>query len=220
MASYYFEERTMETTPLNRFDESYRARTPPWVIGEPQPAVVELEKAGQIRGVVLDAGCGAGEHTIHLANLGYDVLGVDFSPAAVELARANAEAKGVNARFDVVDALRLPAEARYDTVVDSALFHVFGDADRRDYVHSLAGACRQGGIVHVLALSDQGPGFGPQISDTTIRDAFDDGWVIEELRDTSYRGIVTRDVEVNALGATLGSTVDLPAWLARIRRSP
>jgi SAM-dependent methyltransferase len=205
-------------TPLTRFDELYRTSTPPWVIGEPQPAVIELESAGRIRGAVLDVGCGAGEHTVHLARLGYDVLGTDFSPAAVSLARANAGARGVDAHFEVLDALRLPAAGRFGTVLDSALFHVFDDTDRREYVRSLAGACRRGGLVHVLALSDRGPGFGPRISDTIIRTAFDEAWVIEEIKETIYRGVVTEQADADTLDTTLGSTVDLPAWLARIRR--
>ena len=52
----------MDKTPdLSRFDEFYRTSTPPWVIGEPQPAIVELERAGLIRGKVLDVGCGTGD---------------------------------------------------------------------------------------------------------------------------------------------------------------
>jgi hypothetical protein len=39
----------METTPpLDRFDEAYRSRSAPWVIGEPQAAIVELERADWI----------------------------------------------------------------------------------------------------------------------------------------------------------------------------
>ena len=132
------------------------------MIGEPQPAIVELEQAGLIRGKVLDVGCGTGEHTILLTRLGYDVLGIDFAPEAVEQARGNAEAKGVAARFEVADAMNLPDEPGYDTIVDSALFHIFDDADRPKYVASLHNACRPGGIVHVLALSDAGRGFGPR----------------------------------------------------------
>ncbi len=75
----------METTPpLDRFDEAYRSRSAPWVIGEPQPAIVELQRAGWIHSKVLDVGCGTGEHTILLTRLGYDVLGIDFAPHAVE----------------------------------------------------------------------------------------------------------------------------------------
>jgi 2-polyprenyl-3-methyl-5-hydroxy-6-metoxy-1,4-benzoquinol methylase len=84
----------MDATPtLSRFDNAYKTGTAPWVIGEPQPAIVELERAGWISSKVLDVGCGTGEHTILLTRLGYRVLGIDFSPHAVEQARANAAEK-------------------------------------------------------------------------------------------------------------------------------
>jgi SAM-dependent methyltransferase len=208
----------MDTTPaLSRFDDFYRSSTPPWVIGEPQPAIVELERSGLIRGKVLDVGCGTGEHTMLLTRLGYDVLGIDFSPQAVEQARRNAEAKGVSARLEVADAMNLGDEPRYDTIVDSALFHIFDDADRPKYVASLHNACRPGGIVHVLALSDAGRGFGPEVSDEVIREAFADGWELEALDTTTYRGIVT-EVHAGALDLPVGTRVDEPAWLARARR--
>ncbi len=109
-----------DTTPaLALFDQAYRTGTPPWVIDEPQPAIVALEQQGRIRGKVLDAGCGAGEHTILLARNGYDVLGIDFAPAAVALARDNARAAGVDARFAVADALHLPDGEVYDTIIDT-----------------------------------------------------------------------------------------------------
>ena len=185
------------------------------MIGEPQPAVVELERAGLIRGAVLDVGCGTGEHTILLTRLGYDVLGIDFAPEAIEQARRNAE--GVGARFEVADALNLRDQPGYDTIVDSALFHIFDDGDRPRYVASLHNACRPGGLVHVLALSDAGRGFGPQVSGETIRDAFGDGWELEALEPTTYRGVVT-EVHAEQIGLPVGTRVDEPAWLARARR--
>jgi SAM-dependent methyltransferase len=207
-----------ETTPSqSRFDDAYANGSPPWVIGEPQPAVVDLERAGAFRGAVLDAGCGAGEHTILLAGLGYDVVGVDFAPHAVELARSNAAARGVDARFEVADALSFEPAPRFDTVIDSALFHVFDAADRRRYVASLHGVCRPGAVVHVLALSDAGRGFGPQVSEADVRGAFTDGWTLESLEVTSYRGVVG-PAHADALGLSVGSRVEEPAWLARIRR--
>ena len=44
------------------------------MIGEPQPAIVELVRAGVISGRMLDGGCATGEHTILLTRSGYDVL--------------------------------------------------------------------------------------------------------------------------------------------------
>jgi cyclopropane fatty-acyl-phospholipid synthase-like methyltransferase len=206
----------METTPgMLRFDDAYRSGTAPWVIGEPQPAVIALERGGLLRGKVLDIGCGAGEHTILLTRLGYDVLGVDYAPNAIARARENAEARGVDARFEVADAMAL--EGRYDTVLDSALFHIFDDADRARYVDSLRGVCPSGARVHVLALSDKGRGFGPEVSEAVIREAFADGWELEALDETTYRGVVG-EAHAEALGLPVGAQVDEPAWLARARR--
>jgi SAM-dependent methyltransferase len=208
----------MDTTPaFSLFDDAYQARTAPWVIGEPQPAIVELQRTGVISGKVLDVGCGAGEHTILLTRLGYDVLGIDYSPNAVEQARENAAAKGVDARFEVGDAMNLGGEQVYDTIIDSALFHIFDDADRPKYVASLHDACRPGGLVHVLALSDAGRGFGPEVSEAVIRGAFGDGWVLEALDNTTYRGVVG-EPHSEALDLPVGARVDEPAWLARARR--
>ncbi|MGE0220184.1 class I SAM-dependent methyltransferase [Mycolicibacterium sp.] len=209
----------MDTTPtVSRFDELYRSATPPWVIGEPQPAIAGLVEAGGITGRVLDIGCGTGEHTILLARLGYDVLGVDGAPTAIAQARRNAAERGVGARFEVGDALSLDDPAGYDTVVDSALFHVFDDADRARYVRSLHGAVRPGGIVYVLALSDAGRGLGPQVSEATIRSAFGAGWTIDEVAEARYRGVVTEG-NAGAVGLPVGTRVDEPAWLARVRRT-
>jgi SAM-dependent methyltransferase len=208
----------MDSTPtLSRFDDAYKTRTAPWVIGEPQPAIVELQRAGWIHSNVLDTGCGTGEHTILLTRLGYEVLGIDFAPHAVEQARANAAEKGVDARFEVADAMNLGAEPGYQTIVDSALFHIFDDADRARYVNSLHTAVRPGGLVHVLALSDAGRGFGPEVSEAEIRGAFGDGWELEALGATTYRGVV-QEAQADAIGLPVGSRVDEPAWLARARR--
>ncbi|HEX2212335.1 MAG TPA: class I SAM-dependent methyltransferase [Mycobacterium sp.] len=209
----------MDRTPtLSTFDDFYKHQTPPWVIGEPQAAVEELERAGLINGRVLDVGCGTGEHTILLARRGYDVLGVDGSPAAVEQSRRNAAQQGVDARFAVADALDLGSAPTYDTVLDSALFHIFDDADRPRYVASLHRATTVGSTVHVLALSDAGRGFGPQVSEATLRDAFRAGWELDSLTTTTYRGVVT-EIHAAELGLAPGTRVDEPAWLARFRRT-
>lgn len=209
----------METSvPQSIFDSAYEARSAPWIIDEPQPAITALERDGWIRGEVLDAGCGTGEHTIQLARLGYQVHGIDSSSRAIEYARENASRHEVAARFEVADALRLGNEPRYDTVIDSALFHVFSPADRLVYTSSLHAACRPGALVHVLALSDAEPGLGPQISDTAIREAFVDGWVLEDLRPSRYRVIVGPE-DGPRLGLPVGRPADMVAWLARARRS-
>lgn len=86
------------------------------------------------------------------------------------------------------------------------------------YVRSLHGVTAPGALVAVLALSDAGRGFGPQVSEDDLRGAFGEGWSLEELSRTTYRGVVT-DVHADALRLDVGSRVDEPAWLLRARRT-
>lgn len=217
----------MAEHPVQMWNSAYDDDTAPWVVGEPQPEIIELERAGWIGGRVLDPGAGAGEHTIALTRLGYDVLGIDLSPSAVHYAQKNATNKGVpNARFAVADVTASDFDTRqfgtFDTIVDSALFHVFGtDPEARAaYVRGLHALCKPGGLMHVLALSDTDPGFGPRISDSLIRDSFSEGWDIEDLRPAQYRGRVTETIAEEAAQAGLPQEgqVDTAAWLVRIRR--
>lgn len=200
-----------------RFTSAYETNTAPWVIGEPQPAVVALEKSAVLRGAILDVGCGLGEHTILLTRLGYDVRGIDYVAEAITQARRNASDQGVPARFEVADALDMPAQPSYDTILDSALFHIFSDDDRPRYVASLQRVTEPGAVVHILALSDAGRGFGPQVSEQTIRSAVGTGWHLDALTTTTYRGVVGQ-AHAGVLGLPVGALVDEPAWLAAVRR--
>jgi SAM-dependent methyltransferase len=106
---------------LSVFDDAYATRTAPWVIGQPQPAIVTLERKGWVGGKVLDVGCGTEKHTTYLSALCHDVYGLDSSPRAVEQARANAAARNVEVPFQVADALAPGDDTTYGTVIDSAL---------------------------------------------------------------------------------------------------
>ncbi|MEJ2871059.1 class I SAM-dependent methyltransferase [Actinomycetospora sp. OC33-EN08] len=210
------------TTPTT-FEDAYRRGEPPWVIDQPQPAVVEIEREGVLAGRVLDLGCGTGEHTILLARLGYRVLGADAAPAAIERARDRARLAGVDAEFTVADAMDpvdLGDLGRFTTILDSALFHVFDPDDRARYARALTGVVEPGGRVIVLALSTRGPGFGPQIDDDAVPQAFvAPDWEVEAVRPSTYRGRVTHPDQADDLGRGIGELVDLPATLALVRRT-
>jgi SAM-dependent methyltransferase len=171
----------MSTGPpeRSRFDDAYEQNAAPWDIGRPQPALAA--RADTFRGAVLDAGCGTGEHALLAASLGLDATGVDASPAAIELARAKAVARGLRATFVVGDATAL--SGRFDTVVDSGLFHVLDDADREAFVDGLASVLTRGGRYTMLCFSDRQPGdWGPRrISRDDLLDSFRDGWRIVSI---------------------------------------
>ena len=92
---------------------------------------LEREATARARGRVLDLGCGAGRHSIHLQANGHDVLGIDSSRGAVEVARA----RGLH------DARRLAVQdvtehlGRFDTVL--MMCNNFGLAGSSDATRAL-----------------------------------------------------------------------------------
>ena len=78
------------------------------------------------------------------------MTGLDGSAAAVEQARQRAADAGASVTFDVADATKLTGyDGRFDTVVDSALFHCLDDEGRQAYAASLYRATRPGARWHL-----------------------------------------------------------------------
>ena len=165
------------------FEEIY-AGEPPWDIGRPQAAFVRLAETGQVRGRVLDVGCGTGEHALMAAGLGLEATGIDVAPTAIRLARQKAEERGLDATFLVQDALDLSSFGhQYDTVLDCGVFHVFNDEDRARFVESLSALTVRGGRYHMLCFSDRQTGdWGPRrVTEAELRTSFVDGWQVESI---------------------------------------
>ena len=91
--------------------------------------------------------------------------------------------------FLVKDAMTLKDwTERFDNVIDSGLFHVFNDHDRRRYVDGLASVLKPGGKLFLLCFSDEEPGTqGPRrVSAKEIRDAFAEGWAVASIEPTRF----------------------------------
>jgi ubiquinone/menaquinone biosynthesis C-methylase UbiE len=72
---------------------------------------------------VLDLGCGTGRTTIPLYQQGYDVVGIDITPAMIDTARSIASQQGLAIKYEVGDATLL----RYhNESFDNALFSFNG----------------------------------------------------------------------------------------------
>jgi 2-polyprenyl-3-methyl-5-hydroxy-6-metoxy-1,4-benzoquinol methylase len=71
------------------FELWYRFGTPPWV-GQARSELVELVESGELLpGMAIDLGCGEGDNAILLAQHGFQVTVVDFSPAGIAKAKAS-----------------------------------------------------------------------------------------------------------------------------------
>lgn len=168
----------------------------PWDVGVPQPFVVALDAAGEIGGLVLDAGCGRGDNALFLAGHGHRVVGFDGSPAAIQQASAAGRDRGFDIDFVVADATDLTAFAgRATTVVDSALYHCLRRDDRRRYAAELHRALRPGGRLHVVCFADakvRRLDALNYIGDDELRDVFAAGWTTTRLTPTGYLTAFTR----------------------------
>ncbi len=79
---------------------------------------IEEKLKGREKGRVLDVGCGGGFFSILLAKAGYDVVGIDLSPAMVNEATRLAKDMGASAKFSVMDAEALDFdEGTFDVVI-------------------------------------------------------------------------------------------------------
>jgi 2-polyprenyl-3-methyl-5-hydroxy-6-metoxy-1,4-benzoquinol methylase len=78
----------MDAIPNRETFENLYAGKAPWDIGKPQPAFVNA--ADDVKGSVLDAGCGTGDNALFLAERGHRVTGIDFLPVPIERAKKKA----------------------------------------------------------------------------------------------------------------------------------
>ncbi|MFG3258442.1 class I SAM-dependent methyltransferase [Streptomyces sp. NPDC048172] len=200
-------EETMAAVDFDAFYQGKQAvagldmafETPPWVIGGPQPVLVDLESTGVLGdGHLLDAGCGTGDNALFLASRGHRVTGFDASPAALDQARKNAQERGLDVEFTEADATRLdelPAEA-FDAVVDSGLYHVLGPAQRSAYARALSRVVRPGALLHMLATAEaEGPKtpLPPPVSPDDLRTHLGPYWDVERIRLTRFTTSFTEE---------------------------
>ena len=172
---------------MDFFETAYRGR-PPWDIGHPQKEFVGLARRGEITGPVLDIGCGTGDNALFFAGEGYEVVGIDAVPAAIQTAKEKAAGRpGI--RFLVLDALDLLALNRtFGTVTDCGFFHTLSDEARPVYADNLAAVLPHGGKYFMLCFSEREPGgYGPRrVTQHEIRDCFRDGWAINSIREAIF----------------------------------
>lgn len=154
----------MEPKYYHSYEDRYRAvyrqgvkywSAFPWEVLEDLAGLDSfLEFAGARPGAhkVLEPGCGEGHLALALVQKGFDYLGIDVAPSALEKARARLAEAGFQGedRFVLADATDLSflPKAGFDLAVDNRMLHMLVvDEDRRRYLAGLRRALKPGGLV-------------------------------------------------------------------------
>jgi SAM-dependent methyltransferase len=182
------------TSDVMDWDDAYQQQgpfegPPPWNIGEPQPELAALIRAGKIRSDVLDAGCGYAELSLALAAEGHTVVGIELTPTAVAAATKAAQDRGLsNVTFVQDDITAFTGfDGHFNTVIDSTLFHSLPVEARDDYLRSVQRAAAPGATYYILVFAKAAfPAemeFGPNtVTEDELRDAVSKYWEIDEIR--------------------------------------
>ncbi|MCK9590583.1 MAG: class I SAM-dependent methyltransferase [Methanoregula sp.] len=153
----------MQTEEIDAIYKKVPLERIPWNIESPPDVLIDLVKSGRIRQCrAIDFGCGAGNYAVWLARLGFDVTGVDSSPTAIQIARDNAEKKGVQCTFVIADLLGdpHPVEGTFDFAYDYELLHHLLPEERAVYIKNVYRLTRPRATYLSVCFSDEDPHFG------------------------------------------------------------
>ena len=169
------------------------------LIAHEEPAVHEMLASWRVPMRVLDAACGTGRHTIHLAGLGHDVTGVDASPWM--LAQAASKQPDLTLVEGRIDALPFPTD-EFDAAICALLFDHLPRIDQA--IGELARVVRPGGR---LLISNIHPAMALTGAHASFRDANGDPNFMR-----SYHHPVSSYIRAfRAIGLTIRDCAE-PCW--------
>lgn len=97
---------------------------------------------------VLDLACGFGRHSLELARRGFEVTGVDITPAYIQYAQAQAQAERLPARFICADIRDLEWSEQFDVVLnmaDGAIGYLESEEENLKTFRVISNALKPGG---------------------------------------------------------------------------
>jgi SAM-dependent methyltransferase len=168
------------------WEQAYQEGRAGWDLGHPALAFEDVLAGPEAPqpGRVAVIGCGRGHDAILFARRGFDVVGFDFAPSAVDAARQAARASSVAAEFVQADIFALPTRYHetFDYVVEHACFSAIDPSRRIQYVDVVRSLLHPDGELIGLFFAHGQPGGPPFSTDADeLRTLFDNSFVAEEL---------------------------------------
>ncbi|MBS1251748.1 MAG: Tellurite methyltransferase [Anaerolineales bacterium] len=111
-------------------------------------------------GRALDLGMGEGRNALWLAARGFEVVGVDVSPASVESVQRLARERGLALETHVADIRNFEIEpASYSVILASAVLHFLMPAEIREIAQQIKAGLQSDGVVIAHAFTVDDPSY-------------------------------------------------------------
>jgi methyl halide transferase len=149
------------------WEQKYQENQDRWHLGCPAPPFINLLASllTPPPGKIAVLGCGKGQDALLFSTAGFEVMGFDFAPSAIDHASKLAQARALNAQFLQRDIFDLAAEfpQGFDYILEHTCFCAIDPTLRSSYVQLVKKLLRPQGQLIALFYTHQrsgGPPFG------------------------------------------------------------
>ena len=140
----------------------------PFFAENPDENLIELIETRKIlpSAKALELGCGNGRNSNYLANLGFEVDAVDFSDAAIRIAKENSAKANDSVKYYCQSIFDFDySDGNYDFIYDSGCFHHIAPHRRPEFFSIIVQALKPGGIFEMVCFA---PGGGSDYTDLEV----------------------------------------------------
>lgn len=156
--------------PTTEFwQERFEKKETGWDRGSASPQLLAWLDRGELQPCrIAVPGCGSGWEVVELAKRGFDVVGIDYTAAAVQKTRALVDAQGLKAEIIQADVLNYQPENKFDAVYEQTCLCAIHPEHWLEYSQQLVKWLKPEGSLWVMfmqmlrpAASEEGVIHGP-----------------------------------------------------------
>jgi cyclopropane fatty-acyl-phospholipid synthase-like methyltransferase len=160
-----------------------------WDLGQVAPPFIKLfESKTILPGKTLIPGCGRGHEVIYLAENGFEVTAVDYSPGAVNHLKSTVQERNLKCEVLHLDFFGIDSSHNgvYDLLIEQTFFCAISPEQRSSYVSTVARALKKRGMLAGLFYNTGEEEGGPPFNTTRedIKKYFSDSFEIRQLSKT------------------------------------
>ncbi len=140
--------------PTTEFwQERFDKKETGWDREGPSPQLMSWLEAGELQPCrIAVPGCGGGWEVAELARRGFDVVGIDYTPAAVERTRALLLAQGLRAQVLQADVLSYQPDEPFDAIYEQTCLCAIHPDHWLEYAQQLQRWLKPDGSLWLLAM--------------------------------------------------------------------